>query len=152
MKVDQINGIAFLAVSAGICLGAGRLSYGNLHNPGPGFMPFWSGIVLGLLSIGLLVKSTFESRKSESIRQLLAARIRLDKVLFVLAALVLYAMLLDCLGFLVVTFLFLGCLIRFVDSQPWKKVVGWAMFGAIGSYFIFEVWMKLRLPKGVFGV
>ncbi len=152
MKVDQANGIVFVAVSALVCWGAARLPYGNLHNPGPGFMPFWSGIVLGLLSMGLLLKSTFGSRESESIRQLLAAKIRLGKVLFVLAALALYALLLDYLGFLLVTFLLLGCLIRFVDPQPWRKVMGWALFGAIGSYLVFEVWMKLRLPRGVLGV
>ena len=51
-----------------------------------------------------------------------------------------------------ITFLFMASLIRFVDPQPWKRVIGWALVGSVGSYLIFEVWMKLRLPKGFLGV
>jgi hypothetical protein len=59
--------------------------------------------------------------------------------------------LVDYLGFLTVTFLFMGCLLLFVDRQSWRTVIGWALIGSIGSYLIFEVLLKLRLPKGLIG-
>ena len=152
MKLDQFNGIIFLVISVLISLGSARLSYGSVHNPGPGFLPLWLGIVLGLLSVGLLIKSTFQSSDLRLARQLLDERIRWGKVLLTLGVLVLYGLLLDYLGFLLLTFLFVGCLIRSVDPQPWRKVVVWALVGSVGSYLIFEVWMKLRLPRGFLGV
>ena len=152
MKVNQLNGIAFLIISALFCLGSTRFSYGTLHNPGPGFLPFWLGVVLGLLSIGLLIKSTLHPKETWSVRNLLTEKVRWGKVLLTLAALVLYGVLINYLGFLLITFFFMGFLIRFVDPQPWKKVIGWALAGSAGSYLIFEVWMKLRLPRGFLGV
>ncbi len=77
---------------------------------------------------------------------------RWGKVLFVIIALILYGALINYVGFLVVTFLLIAFLLRFVDPQSWKKVLGWALIGSIGAYLIFEVWIKLRLPKGFFGV
>ena len=57
----------------------------------------------------------------------------------------------DFIGFLIVTFLLMAVLLRFIEPQPWKAVIGWALVGSVGSYLIFEVWMKLRLPKGFLG-
>ncbi|MBM4314336.1 MAG: tripartite tricarboxylate transporter permease, partial [Deltaproteobacteria bacterium] len=67
-----------------------------------------------------------------------------------LKALILYAILLDYIGFLIVTFLLMVVLLRFIEPQPCKGVIGWALAGSVGSYLIFELWMKLRLPKGLF--
>jgi putative tricarboxylic transport membrane protein len=152
MKTDQFNGILFLIVAILICLGSIRFSYGNVHNPGPGFLPFWLGIVLGLLSILLLIKTTLQRKDAMLFRQVFTEKIRWGKVLITLVALILYGIIMESAGFLLLTFLFLAFLIRFVDPQPWKRVIGWAMVGSAGSYLIFEVWMKLRLPKGFLGV
>jgi len=151
-KLDQWNGVAFLIISGIICWGSTRLPYGNVHNPGPGFLPFWLGVVMGLLSIALLIKTTFQTERVKMIRELFAKKIRWGKVFYVLAGLILYAFLMDYLGFLLITFLFIAFLTRFIDPQSWKKVIGWALVGSVGSYLIFEVWMKLRLPKGFFGI
>ncbi len=152
MKTDQFNAILFLIVSTLICLGSTQFSYGNIHNPGPGFLPFWLGVILGLLSIGLFVRTTIRRGEAESLKVVTAEKIRWGKVLIAVGALILYGVLMEPIGFLLVTFLFMACLIRFVDPQPWRRVIGWALVGSVGSYLIFEVWMKLRLPKGFLGV
>jgi len=152
MKTDQFNGILFLIMAILICLGSIRFPYGNVHNPGPGFLPFWLGVVLGLLSIILLIRTTLQRKETMLFRQVFTEKIRWGKVLITLIALILYGVLMEDVGFLLLTFLFLACLIRFVDPQSWKRVIGWALVGSVGSYLIFEVWMKLRLPKGFLGV
>lgn len=150
-KVDQWNGLAFLILSGLICWGSSGLPYGTIHNPGPGFLPLWLGIIMGLLSIGLLVKATVQKKGMRILRELLDEKIRWVKVLCVLIALLLFAFLMDYLGFPIVTFLFMAFLFRFIDPQSWKSVVGWSLVGSVGSYLIFEVLMKLRLPKGFLG-
>jgi putative tricarboxylic transport membrane protein len=152
MKTDQFNGVLFLLISVLICMGSLRLPYGNVHNPGPGFLPFWLGVILGLLSIILLITTMLRRKEAMLFRQVLTEKIRWGKVLIALVTLILYGVLLEYVGFLLLTFFFLGCLIRFVDPQPWKKVIGWALVGSVGAYLIFEVWMKLRLPGGFLGV
>ena len=152
MKTDQFNGALFLIISILICIGSIRFPYGNVHNPGPGFLPFWLGVVLGLLSVLLLIKTMLQRKEAMLFRQVFTEKIRWGKVLITLVALILYGVLMEDAGFLLLTFLFLVSLIRFVDPQPWKRVIGWALVGSVGSYLIFEVWMKLRLPKGFLGV
>ncbi len=151
-KVDQWSGIVLLIIAVLICWGAGTLPYGNIHNPGPGFFPLWLGIILGVLSIGLIVKTTTQKENVGYVKEFLSEKIRWVKVFFVIIALILYGILIDYLGFLIITFLFMAFLLRFVGLQSWKTVIGWALIGSIGCYLIFEVLIKLRLPKGFLGV
>ncbi len=58
----------------------------------------------------------------------------------------------DTIGYLLITFLLMAFLLRAIEPQPWKTVIGWALAGSLGSYLIFEVWMKLRLPRGFLGI
>ena len=92
-----------------------------------------------------------ERRGGEVLRDIVAEKVRWGKVLFVLIALVLYGCLMNFLGFLIVTFLLMAFLLRFIEPHPWKSVIGWTLVGSVGSYLVFEVWMKLRLPKGFLG-
>ena len=100
------------------------------------------------MSIGLIVKTTRQKRGARTLRDIVSERIRWWKVLLVIVALVLYGSLMNTIGFLLVTFLLMVFLLRSIDPQPWRAVFGWAFLGSVGSYLIFEVWMKLRLPKG----
>jgi len=151
-KTDQGNGV-FLVILAGcICWGSILLPYGNIHNPGPGFFPLWLGIILGALSIGLILQAGRQEEGGRALGDIPAEKIRWQKVLFVLISLVLYGCLMNILGFLIVTFLLMAFLLRFIEPQPWKSVIGWTLVGSLGSYLVFEVWMKLRLPRGFLGI
>ena len=141
-----------LILAGFICWGSILLPYGNIHNPGPGFFPLWLGIVLGALSIGLTLQAARRKEGTRVLGDILAGKVRWPKVFFVLIALVLYGCLMNILGFLIVTFLLMAFLLRFIEPQPWRSVVGWTLVGSLGSYLVFEVWMKLRLPKGFLGI
>lgn len=151
-KADQWTGLALAILAAGMIGAALRLPYGNVHNPGPGFFPLWLGVILGGMSIALFVQTTRGKESERTLKEILEQDVRWRKVLLVLAALILYGVLMDYIGFLIVTFLLMIVLLRFIEPQPWKVVIGWALGGSVGSYLIFEVWMKLRLPKGFLGI
>jgi putative tricarboxylic transport membrane protein len=151
-KADQWSGLFLSILAAGMILAAVRLPYGTIHNPGPGFFPFWLGVILGGMSIALFVQATRGKENERTLRNILEEDVRWGKVLLVLAALILYAFLMDYIGFLIVTFLLMALLLRFIEPRPWKVVIGWALAGSVGSYLIFDVWMKLRLPKGFWGI
>ena len=133
-------------------LGASFLPYGNVHNPGPGFYPLWLGIILGAMSLGLILKITWQKEGAKILRDILAEKIRWGKIVSVIIALVLYGFLMDYVGFVIVTFLLMAFLLRAIEPQSWKAVIGWALFASVGSYLVFEFWMKLRLPKGFLGI
>jgi hypothetical protein len=151
-KADQWSGLVLFIIAGLICWRAASLPYGSLRNPGPGFYPLWLGILLGVMSIGLFVKITRQKESARILRDILTGEIRWVKILLVIVALILYGVLMDYVGFLILTFLLMGFLLRAIEPQPWKAVIGWAIFGSIGSYLVFEIWMKLRLPKGFLGI
>ena len=151
-KADQWSGILLLVIAGVICWGSLSLSYGHVHNPGPGFFPFWLGAILGAMALGLVLKTTWQREGAKTLRAILSEKVRWEKVLFVVIALMLYGYLINFLGYLIVTFLLMAFLLRFIEPRPWKAVIMWTLIGTIGSYLVFDLWMKLRLPKGFLGI
>jgi len=122
-----------------------QLKLGTLHQPGPGFFPFWAGVVLGLLSLILLLKSL---RNQE---RLSLSGLKSWKLLLVAGALLAYLLLLETLGFVTITFLFLFLLLR-LEYKGWVFSAVSALLGALASYAIFQLWLKTQLPTGPFGI
>jgi hypothetical protein len=146
-KVDLWNGILFLTISAVLAVGSLELEIGELHKPGPGFLPLYLSVLLGFLSVILIIKVFFEKRDTFTFQKLLSEHINWKPIILVLILMVCWGVLLEPLGYPLVTFFFILLIIRFADPQPWMKSLFWAAIGSVGTHFIF-VWMQLRLPKG----
>ena len=73
------------------------------------------------------------------------------KIALVLLFLLLYAFLLERLGFVLTSFLLLSFLLGWIEQAGWTRSLGVAAVAALGSFAVFELWLKIRLPKGIFG-
>ena len=151
MKKTKITAasIALFWVVLGIlvCYGATRLGLGTVTEPGSGFIFFWSGLILVLLSLVALAESL---RGGEDASAEISA-INWRKVALVLLALLLYAFFLERLGFVLTTFLLLSFLLAFIEDTHCGRSLGVAGAAALGSFAIFDLWLKIRLPHGIFG-
>ena len=67
-----------------------------------------------------------------------------------LASLFLYAAFFERVGFVSSTFLLMSFLLRVTEGNKWPRIIGVAGAVALGSFMVFEVWLKIRLPKGFF--
>jgi putative tricarboxylic transport membrane protein len=130
-----------------VCYGASGLGLGSVTDPGSGFIFFWSGLILVILSLVALAESlrSFEDPVQEM------EEMNWAKIAFVLLSLVLYALFLERLGFVLTTFILLSFLLGSIDETHWGRSFGVASAAALGSFVIFELWLKIRLPKGIFG-
>jgi putative tricarboxylic transport membrane protein len=145
MSKDLTSSLFWLAIAIFFAVdGFTRLKLGTLHQPGPGFFPFWAGVVLALLSL----ISLFRSLKKRDMLSL--SGFKSPKLLLVTGALLAYLLLLDTLGFLTVTFLFLLLLFR-LEYRRWGFSAVLALIGAGSSFAIFQLWLKTQLPAGPFG-
>jgi glycerol uptake facilitator-like aquaporin len=64
---NLLKGLFLLAVSLAFALGAWfRYPLGSFERPGPGFFPLMVGGFLGVLAIGMLVRSRFMEREKMS--------------------------------------------------------------------------------------
>ena len=144
MSRDRVSGLFWLTLAIVVAVLSFRLKLGTLSQPGPGFFPFWGAIVLGILSVILLVHAHTRGALPST------AGIRASVLVIVVAALLAYVLLLEMLGFVIVTFLFLLLLLRVV-RRGWTTSGVAALAGAGASYALFQLWLKTQLPRGPFG-
>jgi hypothetical protein len=58
----------------------------------------------------------------------------------------------DPLGFLLPTFLLMFFLFKITAPKKWFAPIVSSLITVFLSYFIFFLWLKIPLPKGVFGM
>jgi putative tricarboxylic transport membrane protein len=140
---------AFFWVAVGLlaCYGASRLGIGSVAEPGAGFIFFWSGLVLMILSLIVLTDSVRSSE--DTVRRI--SKMNWPKITLVLFSLLLYAFFLERLGFVLTTFVLMSFLLGCIEGTGWFRSLGVASAAALTSYAMFELWLKIRLPKGIFG-
>lgn len=100
-----------------------------------------------ILSLALLVESVREAAGEIPY----VARTNWTKIILVLSSLALYALFFERLGFILSTFLLMGFLLTVTEARGWPRIIGVAGAVALGSFTIFELWLRIRLPKGIFG-
>ena len=147
---DQISAAVWFVVGTIIAVASIRCRLGTLDSPGTGFLPFLSGLAISFFSLIGLVQGTRKQKKGLGWKSVMRG-LKWKKSLIVLLSLLAYVLLLKPFGFLVVTTLFVGFLLAAVEPQRWYVVISGAIGTAIGTYGIFEVWLKAQLPKGPFG-
>jgi putative tricarboxylic transport membrane protein len=150
-KYDQISSLVWMCIAILICVES-FISFplGSLNDPGPAFLPFWSGIILFVFSFVLYVQARI--RTTDDVQELWYSAKRGKKLLFVLVVLFAYALFLDVLGFLLDTFLLLLILFRSIEPQRWVVSIGGSVIASILSYLVFDVWLSCQLPRGILGM
>ena len=146
MPRDLVSAVFWLAVAIYVSFeGFTRLKLGTLRQPGPGFFPFWGGLLLGACALILL------GRSLKSRERLTSGAIPWPALILVLGALLGYLLFLETLGFIIVTSLFLLALFCFAEIG-WIKHVGWSVIATSLVYALFKLWLKVPLPSGLFGL
>ena len=149
-KYNRISAVFFLGVAVFFSLYARAVEIGTWMEPGPGFLPFWGGLVLAAMSLALLLRTIWG--KLPAITSSFFARPdSWKRVSATFAALIAYNLLLTRLGFTIVTFFFLGFLLRSIFPQSWARTLTVAVLGALGARFLFINFLETQLPRGFFG-
>ena len=147
---NRIAAIFFLVVGVFFAVYARSVEIGSWNDPGPGFLPFWSGLTLSLMSIVLLFASS--ARKAWATRPSFFPRSdSWKRVLATFLALIAYNLLLSPLGFTLMTFLFLAFLIKFIFPQTWMRTLLVAVLGSLIARVLFINFLETQLPKGFLG-
>jgi putative tricarboxylic transport membrane protein len=145
---DLTSSIVLFVVGLLILLYAPHYDLGRLSAPGPGFMPFLTGLAILVFSVitflnGLLDKST-EAQK-------IWANMEWRKLIFTVVMLMAYALFLDKIGFIICTFFLILILVRYAGSRSWLVSILGGGLSSILCYLLFETWLRTQLPRGIFG-
>ena len=146
---DRFAGAGLLAL--GVAFAAGALKqydYWGPNGPGPAFLPFWLGLAMALLATMLLVGAI---RSADAGDAWFPRGEGLRRLLLVLGATTALVFLLNVVGMVVGTFVFLVGVFRFIDRQPWRLSVIVALAVAGLNFLVFSYWLRVPMPVGVFG-
>ena len=147
---DRWSSLFWLVISILVCVEAVKIGVGTFQIPGPGFLPFWSGIFVGSLAIALLAISLWKGEEEEKIQRLWKG-MQWKKVILVAGSLFAYGIVLPRLGFLIATFGLMTLLFSVIErSRLWIQATT-AIVTVLVTYVAFSSWLGVPLPKGVFG-
>jgi putative tricarboxylic transport membrane protein len=146
---DGITGLILLAVSLVLLVKSFQLPSLPIVPVGPGFYP---AIVLSFMAAAsaLLVLQDLMKRRPTAVAGAPPRNYRLVVIAFAIVGT--YVVLLPLLGFRVATVLFVGALQAALGrprtARQWVVLAAIALGTAVVSYFIFERYLLVLLPRG----
>jgi putative tricarboxylic transport membrane protein len=151
--LDLRSSFFWLLLSIAVITESLRMGIGTVQNPGMGFMSFWAGGLLAIFSLVLFLSAILKKRKSRN--EAAAPGAWHKKVLFVLSALVVYAVVMPIAGYLISTFLLMTLLYWFADPTGmrwffWCLIL--AFLTTAASYYVFSVLLNCQFPPGMLGI
>ena len=149
-RADRISGLFWLFFGIFISIESHRLHLGTLRSPGPGFLFFYAGIFISLMALIILVRAWGMRRKAATEEKIFAGR-NILKLVYVLISVFLYAILMEWLGFLMVTLLLFLFLLGVAERKRWLVAVLTSIAVTGIAYLVFQTALKSQLPKGLFG-
>jgi putative tricarboxylic transport membrane protein len=141
----QAAAVAFAALFAFFAYESFQLSLTDALGPGPGFFPFWLGVLGALLALLLLIQ--LRLRKAEAGTDAVTFdRAGTRNVLLVLAGLVAASAALELAGFRLAMFALLAYLLLVLGVRRWLAIALFAAAGSFGVYYVFYDLLKVPLP------
>jgi hypothetical protein len=150
-KTFLINDLVWIGFAAAVCYGGLKLGFGSFHQPHAGFMPFLSGLILGLLALVDLISGVAKGWRDEKKDVDIWADIHWGKLLLTQALLFIYTALFSTLGFVISTILLLFFFFRAMEPRPWWVVTVSSVTCTGLFYLAFKIGLESQLPGGILG-
>ena len=146
-NADRVTAALLLAFSVAFAAGAlKQYQWWGSGGPGPAFMPFWLGLVMACLALGMLIRSIKERDpgaawfpRGEGLRD----------ILVVLGVTTLFVALLNVLGMVIGTALYRAILVRYLGRHPWWMTGAIAIAAAFFNWLVFVHWLHVPFPEGM---
>jgi hypothetical protein len=136
----------WLALGLFVIIYSYALGLGKLIDPGPGLLPFLLGLIFFVLSSVRLIMVIRLRQAEES--QEGTKKIEYWRIIIIVVALLIWAFVLESLGFLIATFVLMTLLYRGAGFTKWHTAIFWGLITVLVTYFIFT-YLGVRFPPGV---
>lgn len=146
----QVAAGVLLAIFAFFAYESFQLSLRDSLGPGPGFFPFWLGVLGAVLAVVLLVQ-LHRNRVDLGEAALAFDRAGVRSVVLVLAGLIVATALLEVIGFRLSMLLLIAFLLVVLGVRRWMVIAICAGAGSFGVFHVFFDLLKVSLPVGILG-
>ena len=148
MPGDFFQGLLWLCIGIAAIFLSSKYSMGTVSGLGPGALPFGLGLIFILLSIILIFRSLRFKASRQELR--LPFGSKWHKVLLIILFFTLVTFLLESLGYLLSIFLLVTVAMLIMEPRRWVSALFLGITSSIASYVLFDVWLKVPLPEGLF--
>jgi len=148
-KKEIAGGLVWIIFAVLVIISSLKLGVGQFHNPGSGFFPFWSALLLGLLALMMLVSIILKKDKTETGQDsYLWKGLDWGKNITVIAVLFVYCLVLTRLGYILSTVGLMMVLFYIGKMKLWVVIAG-ALLAVALSYGLFYYGLQTPLPVGI---
>lgn len=148
----KVEGLFWLGIGVIMCGLAWKVNLGSFQEPGPGFVAFVSGLFISSIGLILLfseVLSKMDLGNSSDLSQAFQ-NVSWLRLAYTITLLIIYALLLNTLGYILTTFLVMWGLFYDWEKNHWASSF-LTSFVTVGvTYGVFEVWLHCQFPRGIF--
>ena len=140
------GGLIGLALGAFVVWSGLKLRLGTINEPGSGFVLFYTGLLMCVFAVTIIVAAateggpTFGSRWKDA---------RWTKPLLVIASLIAFSFALNPLGFLLSTIPLMLLLLRLIDPVRWSLAIPIALLAPLGVWWVLKRLLLIQLPSGI---
>ena len=146
-SADRITAGVLLAFSVAFSAGAlQQYQWWGPGGPGPAFLPFWLGLVMAFLALGMLIRSLKQQYAGEA---WLPRGEGLRDMLVVLGVTVAFVALLRVTGMVLGTAIYLVVLVRYLGRHRWWVTLLVAAAAAGFNWLVFVRWLRVPMPEGM---
>lgn len=146
------EGIFWVVIGGFICILAFQHDLGSVRAPGPGFVAFLSGILVGGVGAVMILSKSISMGRGKGMiwgAELGMPAVSLRRLANTMAFLIAYAILMDPLGFILSTVLVMFGLFFSWEKKNWFRSAFFSITVSLVSYLVFEVWLRCQLPRGI---
>jgi len=121
---------------------------GEWSRPGPGYFPFGAGLLFGIFSLSVFVK-TLRRLPLKEIAIQSHERLQWQNMVLILFGMLAYTLLLKRIGFVLCTFLIVVLFIHVIAKERWFKSIMTALVVTLTFHLFFNILLNAQLPSGI---
>lgn len=146
--VDAITALLVMVLGGVVLYGSSKLgSEWTSDGPGPGYFPFYIGLILTISGAGIFFQALFGKNKNTDV---FVDREQLGRVFSVLLPAVVYVLGIQLIGIYVASAIYITLFMVILGKYSWIKSLAVGLSVNVIFFMMFEVWFKVPLFKGEF--
>jgi hypothetical protein len=134
-------GIMYMVIGLFFAIVATRYQYGTAAKMGPGYFPFWLGMLMAAMGLLVLIRSMGAKAKIEAI-----PKFNFKVIGLITGSIILYGILLPKMGFIVAVLVLVMIASSASKEFSWKVALINAVVLIAFTYSVFVIGLKLQFP------
>jgi putative tricarboxylic transport membrane protein len=150
---DRLSGIILFLFGLAVFLKSLSYPLGSIHSPGAGVFPVLASILLMVIAAALVINSYLKREEKGALKApFFPSEETPKRILYGIISLVVFRYLLPVIGFAPSTFLLIFFMGKFLAHYNWKVNIFFSFLTALVSYYLFQIWLSIPMPIGIFGI